>query len=361
MNVVITCTPEFSYDKLNEIVSLLNNIPGELKFIKGQPWTQAQFNRLRLKIENINQIASLTFDEYFDVVQDYRVLKDINDDCFVIVVSSIKNDQDWFSAFKKKNIFIHGDEWDLISNVDSKFGIAHQCVENIFQSISELDIDDYESEPNIHQKSLGCINDFCDERSEILIKLQSATICPSCYQRAMDNGMTNYIMVHIINIIEEIRKEFVISRNYLCQNPIDKVVVDEKGNITIGNRIIKMEILPKVMYITFLNQIEGIPTNKLCESKTHFDEIYQILKLNPDDYAITRMCCNKIQYKDKIEKNNPTFETYRSKIKIALKEKLGDVLSNFYTINLTTVPNMPNIFKVPLSLDHFEIHPKFSK
>jgi hypothetical protein len=32
MNVNITCTPEYSFDELSQIVELLNNVPGEIKF-----------------------------------------------------------------------------------------------------------------------------------------------------------------------------------------------------------------------------------------------------------------------------------------------------------------------------------------
>lgn len=365
MKVYITCTPEFSVDKLNEIVSLLKSIPGELDFKTAEPLTQSQYKRINRKFENISQISNLTFEEFFDLVQDNRERirkEEITENDFVILISSIQNTKEWFSAFNKRNIFIHGDEWDLISNVDSKFGIAHQCVENIFQSISELNIDDIDLEPNIHQTTIGCINDFCDEKTDIIRKLQTANICPSCYQRAVDKGMSDYILAHIISIIEEIRKEFVIARNFPRQANLEMVIVDEKGNITIGDRIIKMDTLPKVMYINFLKHIEGIPTNKLCESKDQFDEIYKILKSNPDEYVITRMCCNKLQYKDKIpEKIKPTFEIYRSKIKMALKEKLGDVLSNFYAINLITDQNRQSIFKVPLSNGQFEVHSKFSE
>jgi hypothetical protein len=361
MNVTITCTPEFSQIKLEEIVALLNGIPGELNFIKGKPLGPSQYKRLNQKLEEISQIKSLTFDEFFDLIQGYRELREIDDNDFVILVSSIKNNQDWYSAFNKKNIFIHGEEWDLISDVDSKFGIAHQCVENVFQSICELDIVDFNSEPNIHQTTIGCINDFCDEKKDIIRKLQSANICPSCYQRAINKGMSDFILSHIISIGEEIRKEFVISKRLQRQTKLEKVRVDENGNIHIGNRMIKLETLPKVMYIGFLKQIEGIPTNKLCDKKAQFDEIYRVLRPNPDDRAITKMCCNKIQHKDKIERIKPTFETYRSKIKMALKEKLGEVLSNFYAINLITNQNDQNMFKVPLSDEQFEVHPKFKK
>ena len=362
MNVYITCTPEFSSDKLDEIVSLLKSVPGELEFKKREPLTQTQYRRLNEKFENINQISSLSFEEFFYLIQDIREripAIDIDESDFVILISSIKHTGNWFSAFNKKNIFIHGDEWDLVSNVDSKFGIAHQCVENIFQSLIDLDLSNVRAEPNIHMTAIGCINDFCGHKPDILQKLQSANICPSCFKRALDKEVTDYVLAHIISILEVIRKEFVISKNFQRQTKLDKVIIDDKGNVMIGNRIIKMDVLPKVMYICFLKNIDGFPTNKLCENKTLFDEIYKIIKKNPDEFAIIKMCCNTIRHRDRIERIKPTFETYRSKIRIALKEKLGDTISNYYAVNLTEDQNKQNIFKVPLTEDQFEVDPRF--
>ncbi len=60
----------------------------------------------------------------------------------------------------------------MISDVDSKFGIAYQCIENIFQSLIDLNIENTDLEPNIHKTSIGCINDYCENKPEILMKLQ---------------------------------------------------------------------------------------------------------------------------------------------------------------------------------------------
>lgn len=360
MKIYITCTPEFSPDKLKEVVLLLKSVPGELEFIEGKPLTQAQFKRMNAKFDNISQILSLNFAEYCDLVQGYRELREVDESDFVILISSIKIRGNWFSAFNMKNIFIHGDEWDLISKVDSKFGIAHQCVENIFQSLIDLDIKNVKSEPNIHEPSIGCINDFCGYKPDILLKFQSANICTSCFQRALDKGVNNYILTHIISILEVIRKEFVIARMFSQQTTLEKVVIDEKGNITIGDRLIKMDPLPKVMYINFLKNINGIATNKLCENKDQFYTIYKLIKKNPDEKSIQQMCCNERTEDKQKYRYKSTFETYRGKIRMALKEKLGELLSNFYTVNLITDQNNQNIFKVPLSDDQFEVHSKFS-
>jgi len=366
MNVILTCTPEYSPIKLAEIVELLQSIPGELNFIEGKPLTQAQFIRANKKFENMNQITSLSFSEFFGIVQYYREnreidSREINDNEFVILISSIRNQKNWFSAFQKKNIFVHGDEWDIISAVDAKFGIAYQCIENVLQSLIELDIEDVMAEPNIHMEPIGCINDFCGHKPDILRKLQSANICDSCYQRAKNSGVTDYVLSHIISIMEEIRKEFVISKRFLQEATLDKVIIDDRGNVSIGDRVIKLEVMPKVLYICFLKNLSGIPSKKLCENKGKFEEIYSLIKDNPKEDSIRKMCCDESKVARERYRYKPTFETYRGKIKMALKEKLGEALSNMYAVNLVQDPNSQNIFKVPLSDDQFEIHLKFEK
>ena len=366
MNVILTCTPEYSPFKLAEIVKLLQSIPGELNFIEGKPFTQAQFKWANKKFENMNQITSLSFSEFFGIVQYYRENREIdnrkiNDNEFVIIISSIKNQFNWFSAFQKKNIFVHGDEWDIFSAVDAKFGIAYQCIENVFQSLIELDIEHVDIEQNIHMEPIGCINDFCGHKPDILRKLQSANICDGCFQRAKDKGVTYFVLSHIISIMEVIRKEFVISKRFLQEATLEKVIIDETGNVRIGERIIKLDIMPKVLYICFLKNLSGIPSKKLCENKRKFEEIYSLIKTNPKDDSIRRMCCDEIKENKTRYRYKPTFETYRGKIKMALKEKLGETLSNLYTVNLVQDLDKQNIFKIPLTLGQFEIHLKFEK
>lgn len=365
MKVYLTSTPEFSHEKLEEVVNLLLSIPGELKFIKCDPLTEAQFNRLCNRREDLSQIRSLNFEEYSDLIQGYREITKTPDnnpfteDEFIVIISSIRHDLNWFSAFNKRNIFIHGVEWDLISDVDSKFGIAYECIENIFQSLINLDIHHHNQEPNIHKTSIGCINDFCEEKKEILKKLQTANICSSCYERSISEGVSDLILTHIVSIMEELRKEFVISSRFSRSANLEKVKIDNKGNVFIGDKKLKMNILPKVMYICFLKNIEGFTSDQICENEKQFDKIYKILRRNPDEFAVRKMCCKTIKYNNRTERIKPTFETYRTRIKEALTGALGKTLTNYYHVNLTEDQNNHNIFKVSLTNDYLDIDPKF--
>ena len=180
MIAYLFCSPEFPFDTVKDVVSLLNNIPGEIKFEVEESLTSDFFKNINAEFEIIDENSELSFDELFQIIKVYRGsqrIKISNID-FVIFITSIRNDQQWFSAFNKKDIFIHGAEWDLISNIDSKFELAYQCVENIFQSLINLQVDEY------HEKAKNCINDFCGTKSDILFKLQSANICQKCFERA---------------------------------------------------------------------------------------------------------------------------------------------------------------------------------
>ncbi|WP_163710276.1 hypothetical protein [Mangrovibacterium lignilyticum] len=364
MNIHITCTPEFSTDKLREVVELLAKIPGEMSFHYLEPFTVEQSLIINDKFANINTLQSLEFEVFFRYLSAVRLLNRIAQEDFLIVITSIQNCEEWFSAFNKKDVFVHGVEWDLISNVDAKFGIAHQCVENIFQSLIKLDIDNYETEPNIHMKSIGCINDFCDEKSEILIKLKSADICDSCYNRALKEGVSDNVIAHILEITEHIRKEFITSKRIRRKHQSDVIRIDSDGNVIIGERQVDMTELPKTLYIFFLKNPDGISRIDLCRRVEEVKQIYKVLKRDKFDSesiseSITRMCCSKTKEGIKIEKFQSTLDKNKSMVKSALKTELGEILSSLYAINRVSLEDKTSVFKINISPDNVQIDPSF--
>ena len=353
MKAHIFCTPEFSNDTIKEVVNLLKSIHGMIEFCHGETMSAGFFALLNPKFKDPDEINSLTFEDFFHLTNGYRESKNIKDEDFVIMISSITNDLNWFSAFKGRDIFVHGGEWDLISNVDSKFELAYQCAENIFQSL--IDLKEY------HQISIGCVNDFCQNKSEILLKLQTGNICPSCIEMAINKGIDELIVAHIIDILEKVREEFVVSKRFSQTVNLEPVYVDVKGNISIGGLKIKMETLPKTMYITFLKNLQGIKTKEKCKNADLFKEIYSLLRPSHDKYTIQKMCCDKIQYgnSQKEEKNDLTFESNRSKVKGAIKSVVGESLANYYCIKLFKNTPDKGVFRINLKSEKVIISPEF--
>ena len=123
-----------------------------------------------------------------------------------------------------------------------------------------------------------------------------------------------------------------------------------------------MEVIPKVLYIGFLQHLSGLPSNKLCENKPTFEKIYgEIKKKNRDDEAIHKLLCKRVEKQSTKYNLKPTFETNRTRIKDALTQKLGTPLANHYIINYVVDENNQKLFKIPLSKNDVELHPPFAK
>jgi len=349
MKAHLFCSPEFSFDTVKDVVNLVNDISGEIKFEAKKSLSPVFFKQLNAEFEFIDENSELSFKDLFHITKLYRSSQDINPDDFVVFITSVRNEKQWFSAFDNKDIFIHGAEWDLISNIDSKFEIAYQCVENIFQSLIDLKIDEY------HDPSKGCINDLCLHKPDILLKLQTGNICSSCIQKSKEKGIKNSIMKQIHTIIIRIRDEFVLSSEYFNNAQQEPVIVDEKGKIRIGDKEIKLDFLPRVMYITFLKNPKGILSSEKCDSYKHFLDVAEYLKPIQNEFAIKarelsikKMCCRGSEFKTRPFSGLSTFETYRSKIKTALKKSIGENNSKLYCISLVEEKGLPSIFRINL-------------
>ena len=211
MIVHLTATPEFPIETVKEVILILNETSGIMEFRISVPLTVQQFSSRHKQMVDIGAIESLSFEELFELCNTVRLFRTIPDEDYVVLVTSIKNSEDWFSAFESRNIFIHGLEWEYYTKKDAKYGIAYQVVENIFQTLLELNIDDPKKEPNIHEPSIGCINDHCREKFDIMIKLRTADICDSCLKRAEEKKVNPLIVTQIYQTINNLRQKFVSS------------------------------------------------------------------------------------------------------------------------------------------------------
>lgn len=354
MKVHITLTPKYSLDELKEITSLLKQIPGELEFNLGGSLTTKQLALGNTIWKDIDEIVSLSFDELFQVCDTYRAVKDIPEEDYVVVVTSFRNDRNWFSAFNGKNIFVHGDGWEYYTKRDSKFGVAQQIVENIFQSQIELDINDIENEPNIHMESIGCINDMCSKKTEILLKLRTADICDSCLDRAEEKNVNPLILQHISVIIRTLREAFVNSNRIKSTVRPKDVLIDSDRSIKIGESNVDLHPLNKVLFIFFLKNLQGIETKLVCEYQEDLYNIYKEIRDDPERMPIKRMF-------ESVSGANPTFEIVKSRLNRALVEQLGGQLAEYYILTTLVIKDGINKYKINLEDEYIKIEPSKRK
>lgn len=353
MKVHITATPEYSKENIDSVVEVLSQVPGELEFKACNPWANDDIIQINEKFVNLTQIEPLTFDELFALGRLYRIGKGFHREDFVVVLTTIPNDREWYSAFSNKNIFVDANGWEYITENDGKYGIAYQVVENIFQSLSGINIEDVDNEPNIHEPAIGCINDMCGlDKGAIILKLRTAHICNSCRMRATANGVNPLIILQIRLLIERIRSGLVNFEQILAQIVPPALIIDREGKITIGGKPIKLEAIQETLFIFYLNHMDGYKFEDMEQKTDELFHIYQILKpLGVELSTITNLCLPSAN-------SRSTFLKVKSTLNKSLIRELGNQISEFYVISRFDQDGY-SVYKIKLGENHRTIDDRF--
>lgn len=353
MKVYITATPDIKSDFINSVIDFLKSEGDTIDFINLGQMDYIKLEYVNKKFKYKEKVKNLSFTEFFNLINYFRTLNQLKDDDFLILLTDISNNQEWYSAFNGKNIFINCSEWTSVLGDKLVYGIGYQCIENIFQSLIKLDINKYLSEPNIHLQPSGCINDYCDEESQVLFKLRTGDICESCLDRALEYKVDELVLNQIIKTCEKIRKKFVVTERIRSLVNPEVIRIDEKGNVFVGDKKIKPEIVSKTILIFFLKHLEGIPTKILCDYEDELFTIYKKLRKSGERSVIKNLC------RLSQENDKTSFSSKKSKLKTHLKEQLSDPLYTYYTIKTINRPNDINLYKIELEKKYINIDPRF--
>lgn len=353
MKVFITSTPEVESSLLSEVITILQNQKGELEFLGIDSLTfEEVIKQLReyKQCKSIDEISRLTFSDFYTLCNIPR-LKDvkINDDDFVVLLTNIDNEmskdeqdesnKDWFSAFSDRDIFIYTKDWKELTYKSAQFAVSFQIVENIFQSLINLDIKNWQENPHIHKKPIGCINDMCDDPSEVIYKLHAGYICDKCFNEALKKNVSGNTLLQIFKLLQDIRNEFINLAAISKVIKPYKLIINPK-KIIIGDTEIKLTKVEETLFRFFLNHPEGVQS--LSEKQEYnqelFNTYYHLKKGKPFNSILDPAGVKFIDIRKTIDtlcdENYimSTFSKVKSTLKTSLKEQLGVNYYDFYII-----------------------------
>jgi hypothetical protein len=342
MNVYITGTPEVSNKKINQVVEILNKVNGPLIF-----HYKEKLNKDSL-LPNINledEFTPIYFDELNQVADLDREYFNFSGEDFYVILTSHKLDiafnpgKTWFSYFNNKNIFVRTYGWEEYTNRKTHIAIAHQVIENIFQSLSGYKYGNYEG---YHEKAKGCLNDFCKNEYEIEFKLRTGYICKKCLQVAVDNSTSIEILTLVKTYLNFFRDELLDFKSILETIEIPTLSISSKGHISIGGNEIEIEYVPRTFYIfSILNRGREITFNYLKENQEKLSSIYRTIKKTGSDRPIQTFLGTEIDVNGNnfvvrdYEKTKKLIRNKRNEIKTDLKAVIGDELSEIFKIGST--------------------------
>lgn len=357
MKVHLIRAPEYDIEHFEEVQELLSSFDGPLEFIADKYefnpeqfpflqnfWEDFRFPACESDIRKLNfekeRGKPLSWLELFSLCKFYRSTFKIEKNDFVVLLTVRKNALNWFShCDENRNIFVHTGDWEYYTKAPQKFPVAYQVVENIMQHLMKLDTEQIPN-ANIHVEPLGCMNDFCQNKQQVILKLRTGDICYDCLSKMREEKVDDEIINQAIGIFEAIRNQLLFKQGFTRNlNPIP-VRIDSKGKIYIGDKQIDLNPLESTLFIFFITNNDGATLNDLQAFRNQLLNIYRIIRPGGEESRIDKL----IRPYHEIDS---TFSVNKNRLNRKLRNELGEPLANFYYLD----GNRGEAFKINISPD----------
>lgn len=249
----------------------------------------------------------------------------------VILLTEHANHENWFVGYDpnlKGNYFIHTDGWEHFTSGDPRYPICYHIASTLLKHAM---FDNPQEMGNyMHYESKGCIMDFCQNKSEVMLKLRTADVCPDCQKIIRAKQIPHMQLRYTFEMMEDIRRQLLFKERYdLLRQPTPMQIKGRTQKIFLpdfGMLQINLSPTERAVYLLFLNHPEGI---RLAEMGDYKAELRGILnQISPSDSrdAIEGQLENLCEY------NSNSLSEKMSRIKRKFDEKLGTAMAEHYYI-----------------------------
>lgn len=271
-----------------------------------------------------------TWATLFRQCSNYREKKrHITDSEFVILLTGIANDKNWFASLDEEmpfNGFVHTADWSRYIDCSSAFPIAYEVIALTLQKF--MFSGPHELATTVHHNPIGCINDMCTKKGEIILKLRTADICRNCMNKVKDK-LSTPVIHHALQIMESLRVKMLFAQNFRQESPLSTLVIDRQKRIYLpdfANIEIRLRPLEKALYLLFLDRPEGIYMGCLSD---HRQELYDIYTGISNTGMLDEM---RARIDDMVNALSNSASEKISRIKRVFEEAIGSDLAQHYYV-----------------------------
>ncbi len=363
MKVYLIKTPEYQTENLIEVCDFLNSFDGTLEFIPSTyEFSEGEFNFLgNTYLKNFEGVKKVLYDntmetplsweqqlsweQLFSLCNHYRNLFKVEKNDFIVLLTLRNNVTNWFSHNDStRNVFIQTANWENYIQVHHKYPVAYEVLENIMQSLMHVTSEVFPSQ-YIHQKPRGCMNDFCEDKEQIILKLQTANICVVCAEKIQEENIDQKIVNQTLEIFEGIRKELLFKQKFRKQVEPVSITINESRQIILpqlDNLEIRLNPLFKTLYIFYLKHTGGVKLNELNDFREELLALYKKLSGADNNNTI------EVRIADLVNPIGGSFSQKKSKLNKIITDLLGEPLAKFYRIE--GEPGEPFKINIPNNL-----------
>jgi hypothetical protein len=182
----------------------------------------------------------------------------------------------------------------------------------------------------VHKKTIGCIMDFCEDKSQIILKMRTADVCESCMDKFIERDVPVLHTRQFFDILDGIRKSMTFrGRSVLLKQPSKIEIRGRNKKILftdLGGLELPLNPKEKTLYLLFLKHEEGIFLSHLQDHEVELFENYE--KISNQSETEQQRQTIKFLINPLENDSNVVISRINRKIKSAVGESLYD----FYSI-----------------------------
>ena len=286
----------------------------------------------KLPIPEESEMAN--WETLFNFCRVYRGQYDVGYDEHVLLLTPLYNDKNWFAASDKhaRNHFVHIADWSyfLGEGIDARYPVAYEVMITVLHKlVSEKH--GFELRQLVHMKPKGCVSDFCADKTEIMLKMRTADICPSCISKLDESGIDKNNVKQVLQVLDNIRSAMTFrSRAEYFQTPSR---LEVRGHMCklfltdLGNLEVRLTPRQRAIYMVYLNHPNGITVPELPDHREEIASYYgrfaNVGEQEDIDMALENL----------LDIFSGTLSTELSRIRSAFRKAAGNEMSKHYTID----------------------------
>lgn len=180
--------------------------------------------------------------------------------------------------------------------------------------------------PLAHPYSIGCLNDFCQNKRDIVLKMRTADLCLDCLQKFQDACPDMVDVLEQAFSLLEFFRGFLLFRSGFRKNIKPRLLkVDKKGRVFIGERQLNLGYLEAPLYLFFLLYEDGVAISDLHKYSEEWLKLFEFFNPKRDHKPLLEML-NEAQMGGR-------FQTTKSRLNKKIRDLVGSTLAEYYVIS----------------------------
>ena len=363
MKVHLIRSKGYPIEDFNNVLNLLNKHRGSIEFVPSVPVilpesgieeiyeTKKDFEKkipppisysselnsihFEERISFPHKANVLTWDQLFDVCNKYRKENFIPNEDYVILLNDIQNEKNWFASadHSMKNMFIQTNDWDWYfgSGTDDRFPISYEIAAWLLRCMMfRSPIEVYE---NVHKSPRGCMMDFCEDKTQIILKMRTGDLCMDCMQILEKRDVRRNHARQLFQIMDGLRENIMFRQRSVLLRQLSGMEIRGFSKsiflTDLGDLQINLNPKERALYLLYLNHPEGIRRSHLIDHREELRSYYGQLSSHPSNDLID-LAANRL-----VDVTDNNMNEVMARIRSKFKHAVGEEQAKDYSITST--------------------------